>query len=56
MILECSSASDNWIQLWKDGEETGTVNDNFVASYDLFIVKNTFNGTTDIILEILLQV
>ena len=56
VILECSSTSDNWIQLWKDGEETGTVNDNFVASYDLFIVKNTFNGTTDIILEILLQV
>ena len=56
MILECSSASSNWIQLWKDGEETVTVNDNFVASYDLFMVKNTFNRTTDIILEILVQV
>ena len=45
MILECSSDS------WKDGEETGTVNCNFVVSYDIFMVKNAFYGAIDIYLK-----
>lgn len=45
MIFECFSDS------WKDGEEIGMVNCNFVVLYDIFMVKNVFYGVIDIYLK-----